>query len=99
MYHDCMFLSIDVLTGGAVFSIFVIFPIYSPRPTVVFSSFRLNLFVLLVVFHKPLIADLSYPLFPSKYRCHFFVFPLFCAAWTRLRLFFLGILAYTTRKD
>lgn len=43
MYHDCMFLSIDVLTGGAVFSIFVIFPIYSPRPTVVFSSFRLNL--------------------------------------------------------
>ena len=99
MYHDCLFLSIDVLTSGAVFSIFVIFPIYSPRLTVVFSMFYLNLSVLLVVFHNPLIADLSYPLFPSKYRCHFFVFPLFCAARARLRLFFLGILAYTTRKD
>ena len=90
MYHDCMFLSIDVLTGGAVFSIFVIFPIYSPSPTVVFSSFRLNLFVLLVVFHKPPIADPSYPLFPSKYRCHFFVFPLFLRRLGVLTAFLFG---------
>lgn len=90
MYHDCMFLSIDVLTGGAVFSIFVIFPIYSPRSTVVFSMFHLNLSIFTGSVSQAPNSRPVLPTIPFEIQVPFFRFPSFLRRLGVLTAFLFG---------